>query len=71
MKSIEVVGAFIGGALIGAAVALLVAPKSGEETRAAIRNYVDDEFEKYRCKCRHAKDDIEIDVDELRRDIAK
>jgi hypothetical protein len=40
-------GAFLCGAIIGAAVALLLAPKSGEEMRGEIRDFVDDEMTKY------------------------
>lgn len=44
--------ALIGGAIIGAAVALLMAPKSGEDTRKMIREFVDDELEKAKKNCR-------------------
>ncbi|HVZ49662.1 MAG TPA: YtxH domain-containing protein [Gemmatimonadaceae bacterium] len=40
--------AVLGGAAAGAAVALLVAPRSGRETRAAIGEYVRDGKEKAR-----------------------
>jgi gas vesicle protein len=33
--------AFIGGALVGAIAGLLLAPKSGQETRRAIKDYAD------------------------------
>lgn len=38
--------AFLGGAIAGAAVALLLAPKSGEELREDIKDYVDLEIKK-------------------------
>jgi len=37
--------AFIGGAIVGAAAALLLAPESGEETRKKIRESVDTEYQ--------------------------
>lgn len=37
--------AFIGGAIAGAAVALLLAPESGEETRKKIKDSVDTEYQ--------------------------
>ena len=38
----KIVLAALGGAVAGATVALLVAPKSGKETRAQLSGYVDD-----------------------------
>lgn len=40
-----------GGALIGAAVAMLVTPKTGQEMRDSIRDFVNHEIERARCKC--------------------
>lgn len=37
--------AFIGGAIVGAAAALLLAPESGEETRKKIKDSVDTEYQ--------------------------
>lgn len=71
MKSIEVVGAMLGGAILGAAIALLVAPRSGEETRAAIKHYMDDEIDKYRCKCRDVTERFENDVKTIRQEMSK
>ncbi len=66
MKGIECVGAILGGALLGGAVALLFAPKSGERTRADIKHYFDDEVEKYRDKCKCITDRFKKEVDDLR-----
>lgn len=45
--------AFIGGAVAGAAVALLLAPKSGEQTRRMIKDFVDQEVDRVKQKCAH------------------
>jgi gas vesicle protein len=66
MKGIECVGAILGGAFLGGAVALLFAPKSGERTRADIKHYFDDEVEKYRDKCKCITDRFKKEVDDLR-----
>ncbi len=52
MKTSNVM-AFIGGAIAGAAVALLLAPDKGEVTRRRIKEFVEDEVEKVKknCKC--------------------
>lgn len=41
----------LGGALIGAAVAMLVTPKTGRQMRDTIRDFITDEMEALRCKC--------------------
>ena len=43
-----------GGALVGAAIAMLVTPKTGQEMRDSIRDFVNKEFERVRCKCGEA-----------------
>lgn len=45
---------FLAGAVTGAAVALLVAPKSGRETRELLANYGDE----IRERCRHLPEDM-------------
>lgn len=45
---------FLAGAVTGAAVALLVAPKSGRETRELLSNY----GEELRERCRHLPDEV-------------
>lgn len=41
----------LGGALMGAAITMLVTPKTGRQMRDSIRDFITDEMEKMRCKC--------------------
>ena len=41
----------LGGALVGAAVTMLVTPKSGREMRDTLREFVNAVLEAMRCKC--------------------
>lgn len=41
----------LGGALMGAAIAMLVTPKTGRQMRDQIRDFIGDELDKIRCKC--------------------
>ena len=50
MKGIGYVGAFLGGAIAGAALGILVAPDKGSNTREKISNTVEDFLKKHNIK---------------------
>ncbi len=62
-----VLGGFLAGALIGGAIALLFAPRSGAETRGMIRDYVDDEIDVIKDRAAAARDYVEEEVDRYKR----
>ena len=63
MKSLGYIGAFLGGAIAGAALGILMAPEKGEETRVKITDAVDGFLKKHNIKLR--KNEVEELVDEL------
>lgn len=53
MKSLGYISAFLGGALAGAVVGLLLAPEKGTDTRTKITDAVDDFLKKHNIKLSH------------------
>ena len=63
MKALGYLGAFLGGAVAGAALGLLLAPEKGEETRTKITDAVDDFSKKHNLKLsRKEVDDLVDDI---------
>ena len=50
MKGLSYFGAFLGGAIAGAVIGLLLAPEKGEDTRGKITEAVDDFMKKHNIK---------------------
>ena len=63
MKGLGYIGAFIGGAIAGAAVGLLLAPESGKDTRTKITDTVEDFLKKHNIKL--TRKDVGDLVDDL------
>ncbi|MDD5895778.1 MAG: YtxH domain-containing protein [Prevotellaceae bacterium] len=63
MKSLGYIGAFLGGAIAGAAIGLLLAPEKGKDTRSKISDTVDDFLKKHNIKL--SRKDVDTLVDDI------
>ena len=63
MRSLCYLGAFLGGALAGAVIGLLVAPEKGSDTRVKISDTVEDFLKKHNIKL--SRKDVNDLVDDI------
>ncbi|MDE6098294.1 MAG: YtxH domain-containing protein [Muribaculaceae bacterium] len=65
MKTLNLVAAALGGALVGAAAALLLAPQSGSKTRDDITDFIKDRCPRLKkSKIEQLADQLEADIKE-------
>ena len=69
MKSLGYIGAFLGGAIAGAALGILMAPEKGSETRVKITDTVEDFLKKHNIKLsRKEVGDLVDDIQDVTED---
>ena len=67
MRGLNILSAFLGGAIVGAGAALLFAPEKGEDLRGQIKHLL----KKYGvCKC-YKEEELDTIVDEIAAEIKK
>ena len=64
MKTLGYIGAFLGGAIAGAALGILMAPEKGSETRTKIGDAIDDFCKKHNFKL--SRNEVEDLVDDIK-----
>ena len=64
MKSLGYIGAFLGGAVAGAVLGLLVAPEKGADTREKLTGAVEDFCKKHNLKL--SRKEVEDFVDDIK-----
>ncbi|ERT62130.1 MULTISPECIES: YtxH domain-containing protein [Prevotellaceae] len=64
MRTVGYIGAFLGGAIAGAVVGLLIAPQEGKRTRNKISDAVDEFCKKHDIKL--SKKDVDDLVDDIK-----
>ena len=64
MKALGYIGAFLGGALAGTALGILLAPEKGSETRTKIGDTLDDFCKKH--NIRVSRKEVEDLVDDIK-----